>query len=973
MPPEPAPSPKGPPANSIFAELTNKIPRFATRRTLLILNMQNDTFSKVGSLQMVDSEDFRARIVAMIPYYRALGEIIWVNTELPDGEAAGSEGPLSPKKKRVKSGKKGKKKASPQAMAEPAAAPAPSGQQILHDSMMQYFPTSQAKAAMRKTSPGEQAKLRKGEFETAFSDFDMEGPVPSPSEGSYSGLYRPGTPGAALTADMAACFDQQRDIIVVKNHHSAFDATSLLMSLRMKLVTHIYLAGMRTDISVLATAEDAVRHGFQVSVVEDCLGYRTRDKHIEAMRKMADELGVEGVDSEEIMEEAGGRAPPDAAEPLFTGPGLGGIQQEEATEEPQPRPSSSSDSSGKLKACPGSKGNPSSALNAPEPSLDQADVSSDNENDSADEGANAIDVIRESIKKGALQPTGGAKPQARVPRVTRRRPKQPDIAVLGLDDSVGTGDSRIIVNALSATLSETAFELLRKEVAWQAMLHRTGEVPRRVAVQGETHDGSVPIYRHPADESPPLLAWTSTVLKIRDELQMLLKQPFNHALIQLYRSGQDFISEHSDKTLDVVRGSSIINMSLGAQRTMTLRTKKSEQIQADGKTPTQRLTQKIPMPHNSVFVLGARTNARWLHGVRADKRPPAEKRPEEKAFGGERISLTFRHIGTFTDVHRTRIWGQGAVSKIRAAAGTISTSDSDEMESMVIAFGKENQEADFDWDAKYGRGFDTLNLVVQNVPAEATLVMCGDELSKMRVKMAVIERDIPCRITSTQPSAVDDPMESRNVFSLTGDESPLFRGVGESGTEVRGDLPILFHIFKSYPRGSGSPGSNTAAADAYPAGDEETDDRELHRTTSNVLARVTQANELLYLWQELCSEPLSASTRATHQMRRLSRTIAGMGDAPDSTVAGRPAPMDRPAATAFVAELEIWEEYTEESTYAGGDAFSVVDAAFWPLLNEIVEEWDGWSAAQYGNLANYWRRVGGMECTKKAIEEGKES
>jgi alkylated DNA repair dioxygenase AlkB len=41
-------------------------------------------------------------------------------------------------------------------------------------------------------------------------------------------------------------------------------------------------------------------------------------------------------------------------------------------------------------------------------------------------------------------------------------------------------------------------------------------------------------------------------------------------LIQLYRTGADYISEHSDKTIDVVRGSRIVNVSLGARRTMTL-------------------------------------------------------------------------------------------------------------------------------------------------------------------------------------------------------------------------------------------------------------------------------------------------------------------------------------------------------------------------------------------------------------------
>jgi alkylated DNA repair dioxygenase AlkB len=53
-------------------------------------------------------------------------------------------------------------------------------------------------------------------------------------------------------------------------------------------------------------------------------------------------------------------------------------------------------------------------------------------------------------------------------------------------------------------------------------------------------------------------------------------------LIQLYRTGADYISEHSDKTIDVVRGSFIVNLSLGARRTMTLRTKKDATANTTG-------------------------------------------------------------------------------------------------------------------------------------------------------------------------------------------------------------------------------------------------------------------------------------------------------------------------------------------------------------------------------------------------------
>ena len=696
MPPkDPTPTPTGPSTSSIIAELSNKIPRFETRKALLILNIQNDTFTAFDEFYMCKPHDFRQRIMGLVPYFRALGDIVWVNTELEDADLATSHEPASPQKPRQKGRAKSKRKASQPETVQSTAEAGPSGQQIFHDSATQYFSTSKAKAAMQKASPQVQAKMRSDELEALASDFEM-GTVPfGPREGPSAVIYKSGTPGAAFTEDALACKDQERDLVVIKRHYSAFDSTSLLMSLRMKLVTHIYLAGALTNRSVLTTAIDAVRHGFEVSIVEDCLGYRSEARHVEAMRKMADELGASGVDSEEIMDEAGGRRPPDADENILTGPGLSGIQALVPPEGGSPQESPISSSS--FKPTGKNEGDEESGRRA------SAD---------ANPGLTSIKkAANETLDSGIVEP---AKPKSPWPRKKEGEPK------LGPADHIGEGDSKIIINALSITLAEEAFKLVKREVDWRKMLHRSGEVPRRVAVQGEIgSDGSVPIYRHPADESPPLLNWTPTVQRIREELQILLKQPFNHALIQLYRSGQDFISEHSDKTLDVVRGSSIINMSLGAQRTMTLRTKKSMHAKGDSKDSVERQTQRIPMPHNSVFVLGSRTNAKWLHGVRPDKRLAAERMEEEKAFGSERISLTFRHIGTFTNLDRTRIWGQGAISKIQATAGQVSTSDSDEMEAMVIAFGKENQQADCDWDAEYGRGFDALNLVVASAPAEA--------------------------------------------------------------------------------------------------------------------------------------------------------------------------------------------------------------------------------------------------------------
>lgn len=281
------------------------------------------------------------------------------------------------------------------------------------------------------------------------------------------------------------------------------------------------------------------------------------------------------------------------------------------------------------------------------------------------------------------------------------------LSSLGPGDKIGEGDSELVLNILPSDLAEIAFENMRKEVAWNVMYHRGGEVPRLVAVEGEVvADGSFPIYRHPADESPALHPFSPTVSLIREHVQKVLKHPVNHVLIQHYRSGADYISEHSDKTIDVVRGSRVVNVSLGAQRIMTLRLKRDGMDGREKGTP--RPSQKIPLPHNSMFVLGLETNAKWLHAINHNKRPLHLKSPEEQFMNGERISLTFRHVGTFLTADESQIYGQGAKGKTRETAQPV-VKGTEEATKLLEAFGKENQQSDFDWEAVYGEGSDVLH------------------------------------------------------------------------------------------------------------------------------------------------------------------------------------------------------------------------------------------------------------------------
>ncbi|RDB21861.1 DNA oxidative demethylase ALKBH2 [Hypsizygus marmoreus] len=305
-------------------------------------------------------------------------------------------------------------------------------------------------------------------------------------------------------------------------------------------------------------------------------------------------------------------------------------------------------------------------------------------------------------------------------RTPRQKPPPPG-PILGVGDTLGSGDSYLVEEILPQELAGVAFEKMLTEVKWTVMHHRGGEVPRLVAVEGEVdEDGSFPLYRHPADESPPLSAFSPTVLQIRDCVQKVLKHPVNHVLIQHYRSGKDYISEHSDKTVDVVRGSSIVNVSLGATRVMTLRSKK-DRTQPEASVPSAddemspppstRVSQRIPLPHNSMFVMGPETNAKWLHGINHDNRPLSTKTEAEQLQGGERISLTFRHIGTFLSADESKIYGQGAKGKTKETARPVVNGGKEGLK-LIRAFGEENQRSDFDWDANYGEGFDVLHFSV---------------------------------------------------------------------------------------------------------------------------------------------------------------------------------------------------------------------------------------------------------------------
>ena len=197
----------------------------------------------------------------------------------------------------------------------------------------------------------------------------------------------------------------------------------------------------------------------------------------------------------------------------------------------------------------------------------------------------------------------------------------------------GSNDTFLLLDVLPSDLADDLFYKLRDEITWNEMRQKGGRVPRDISVQGtiEKHhdDEYEPLYRHPADEQPELISWTPSALIIKQRIEQIIEQKLNHALIQYYRNGKDFIGEHSDKTLDVLLHSNIVNYSLGATRTMILKHKTE-----------QGLKQRIRLPHNSLFVLGWQTNREWTHSIKQDNRADRDKQEDELAYSSQRISLT---------------------------------------------------------------------------------------------------------------------------------------------------------------------------------------------------------------------------------------------------------------------------------------------------------------------------------------------
>jgi alkylated DNA repair dioxygenase AlkB len=206
---------------------------------------------------------------------------------------------------------------------------------------------------------------------------------------------------------------------------------------------------------------------------------------------------------------------------------------------------------------------------------------------------------------------------------------------------LGTRDDATVVSRLEPTTMDTSselpevfrwlpgwlepaeagrlLELLLAEIPWEdhvvTIVGRQVPVPRRVAFYGPfpyTYSGIV----HPARPPPAVVA------KLRDRIESVSGHPFNSVLMNLYRSGSDSVSWHSDDDYPHGGHPAVASLSLGETRRFRIAHKR----RADERYA-------IDLTAGGLLLMDGTSQLDYRHAL-----------PKSAKATGVRINLTFRHM-----------------------------------------------------------------------------------------------------------------------------------------------------------------------------------------------------------------------------------------------------------------------------------------------------------------------------------------
>lgn len=115
--------------------------------------------------------------------------------------------------------------------------------------------------------------------------------------------------------------------------------------------------------------------------------------------------------------------------------------------------------------------------------------------------------------------------------------------------------------------------------------------------------------------------WTPLLSEIRTQIESHLNFSFNSVLVNLYRNGNDYVGWHADNERELGDQPFIASLTLGAERPLQFRHKKSL---AQG---------QVLLRSGSLLIMQQNFQHHWLHSV-----------PIDQNVTEGRINLTFRNV-----------------------------------------------------------------------------------------------------------------------------------------------------------------------------------------------------------------------------------------------------------------------------------------------------------------------------------------
>ena len=117
------------------------------------------------------------------------------------------------------------------------------------------------------------------------------------------------------------------------------------------------------------------------------------------------------------------------------------------------------------------------------------------------------------------------------------------------------------------------------------------------------------------------LAFTPDLLILKEKAEVVSDETYNSCLLNLYHTGEEAMTWHSDDEKEIVPNSAIASISFGAQRKFSFKHKQTKH------------TTSLLLEHGSLLVMKGETQSHWLH-----------KLPPTTTVNTPRINLTFRKM-----------------------------------------------------------------------------------------------------------------------------------------------------------------------------------------------------------------------------------------------------------------------------------------------------------------------------------------